>query len=113
MFPSGQWIGHFDQCGIGRQEMHDLTIMFSGDKLQGRGVDCVGAFSLTGRVLLDNRLQMLKKYDDRHHVVYLGEHNGEGAISGVWTLSSDSGTFAIRPVSGFRDDRTEIPERRF
>ena len=113
MFPSGQWTGHFDQNGRGRQVMHDLTITFRDGELIGRGWDYIGPFSLSGRVLPENRVEMVKKYEDRHSVVYLGEHDGEGTISGAWSLSGDDGTFAIRAAGGFREVLESIQERKF
>lgn len=93
--------------------MLDLTITFRGHELFGRGRDIAGSFSLSGQVLPDNRVEMLKKYDDQHHVAYLGEHDGEGGIAGAWSLSNDNGTFAIRPTGGFRSDDSDIPELKF
>ena len=113
MFPSGRWIGHFNQTGLGRCEMQDLMIFFVGDRISGSGRDAVGAFSLSGRVLPGHRIEMLKEYDNRHHVAYLGEHVGEGIITGAWSLTHDSGTFAIRPSEGFQASSQAIQKVSF
>ena len=112
MFPSGKWTGHYDQCGV-REVMEDLHFVFDGMELRGRGSDRVGPFQFTGQVLAGHRVQMMKKYENLHHVAYLGEHDGEGTISGTWSLWSDHGTFAIRPMGGFRKNSAEIKEWTF
>lgn len=113
MFPSGQWTGHWDQRGFGRQDMHDVTLTFRNDQLTGKGWDCVGQFTLSGTVLPDNKVRITKNYEGRHSVVYLGEHDGEGTISGAWALFGDNGTFALRPAGGFRGEGAPIQELRF
>ena len=107
MYESGSWDGHWDQEGLGRQEMHDLRLEFSGDRLTGSGRDCVGEFTLTGEVNANAEVQVVKKYVGRHSVVYLGRHDGEGLIHGVWALNGDNGTWAIRRRGGFR--KTDEP----
>ena len=112
MYPSGPWIGHWDQHGLGRQPMHDLTIEFEGRRLAGKGWDCVGSFTMSGAIRSNHNVRIIKKYVDRHAVLYEGQHDGEGTIFGVWALASDNGTFALRPSGGFRNSRQEIPEFR-
>lgn len=112
MFPSGKWTGHYDQYGE-REVMQDLDIRFSGDVITGAGHDRVGPFTLSGQVLPGHCVEIVKAYDGQHRVVYRGEHDGEGAIVGVWSLTMDHGTFAMRPESGFLNDRQEIPEWQF
>lgn len=112
MYPSGSWVGHWDQNGLGRQKMFDLQIKFSGNILSGEGWDCVGEFSLDGEIHPDAKVQIVKKYKNRHSVVYLGQHDGEGMIYGAWALDGDNGTFALRPESGFRKSEEPIPEFR-
>ncbi len=113
MFPSGQWTGHWDQNGMGRQDMHDLTLRFRNEQLEGEGWDCVGRFTLSGTVLPGNKVQITKKYERRHSVVYLGEHDGEGTISGAWALFGDNGTFALRPVARFHGEEAPIQDLQF
>ena len=61
----------------------------------------------------NNKVQITKKYEGRHSVVYLGEHDGEGTISGAWALSGDNGTFALRPAGGFRAEAAPIQDLLF
>lgn len=110
MYPSGDWVGHWDQNGLGRQEMRDLTISFDQSRLSGQGWDKIGQFTLTGEILADNKVQITKKYLNRHSVVYLGEHDGEGMIYGAWALAGDQGTFAMRPAGGFRSSDLPIQD---
>ena len=105
MYPSGHWVGHWDQNGLGRQAMHDLTLEFNDRHLTGSGRDCVGEFSMNGEIQADMRVQIVKKYVHRHSVVYVGEHDGEGLIFGTWALFGDHGTFAMRP-------RRRLPKER-
>lgn len=111
MYPSGEWVGHWDQNGLGRQDMHDLVIEFDGNTLSGTGWDWVGKFTLSGTIYPDANVEIVKKYVNRHSVVYRGQHDGEGTIFGVWALASDDGTFAIRPAGGFR--KTDAPIQEF
>lgn len=112
MHSSGDWIGHWDQGGLGRQDMHDLRIEFQDNRLSGTGWDCVGNFTLKGEIKPDGDVQIVKKYANRHSVVYLGRHDGEGMICGVWALELDEGTFAIRPAGGFQNSTRPILELR-
>lgn len=101
MFPSGPWRAHYDQGGV-RFEMHDVLLRFDRNQLLGEGRDTVGAFSLSGHIDAEHKLHIIKKYNNLHHVAYLGCHDGEGTISGVWSLWGDEGTFAMRPAVGFQ-----------
>ena len=97
MYPSGSWVGHWDQNGLGRQSMHDLTLRFHGSSITGEGWDCVGQFTLEGEWMDNSEVRIVKRYMGRHHVVYAGRHDGEGTLFGVWALAGDEGTFAMRP----------------
>lgn len=110
MYESGTWLGHWDQDGLGRQRMHDLRITFQGSQLHGQGSDCIGDFTMKGEVMDDAEVRIVKTYDQAHSVVYRGRHDGEGTISGVWALSGDNGTWAIRMQSGFRKSNAPITE---
>lgn len=112
MYESGTWVGHWDQNGMGRQDMHDLVIDFDGGVLRGHGWDCVGKFTLEGQVEPTAEVQIVKRYTGRHSVVYRGRHDGEGMIHGVWALDGDNGTWAIRPSGGFRKTDAPIVELR-
>lgn len=111
MYQSGTWVGHWDQVGMGRQEMNDLEIEFDRYQLNGKGWDCVGNFTLTGKVSPDSaEVLITKKYIGRHTVVYRGQHDGEGMIHGAWALFGDHGTWAIRPAGGFHKSDAPIEE---
>ena len=99
LFPSGKWLGYWDQQGVGRQEMHDLTLTFESGRVEGAGWDCVGKFRLEGEIdpTREVPVYLVKRYLDRHIVVYVGQHDGEGTIFGSWTLELDRGSFALRP----------------
>ena len=113
MFPSGKWTGHWDQNGFGRQNMHDLEFTFNGTRFSGSGHDVVGQFTMTGQVLDDQKVEIVKSYEGRHSVVYLGSHDGEGIIAGAWALWGDEGSFAMRPMVGFNADDAPIADIQF
>lgn len=116
MYSSGTWIGHWDQEGYGRQEMYDLVLNFEGNQLIGSGKDCIGSFTMTGEIMPDAEVHIVKSYVDdqtgrrRHSVVYLGRHDGEGRIHGVWALSSDNGKWAMRQATRFSKSDAPIIE---
>ena len=110
MYESGPWLGHWNQNGMGRQMMNDLVLVFEGNQITGNGWDCVGNFSYNGEVHESGEVRLVKKYDDRHSVVYFGQHDGEGTLHGVWTIESDNGTWAMRPQGGFRISDAPIGE---
>lgn len=116
MYQSGTWHGHWDQGGLGRQEMHDLHLKFDGNRLTGQGWDCVGRFTMDGEIMPDAEVHIVKCYVDdetdrrRHSVVYLGRHDGEGRIHGVWALEGDNGRWSIRMEGGFQKSDAPIEE---
>ena len=112
VYLSGSWVGHWDQNGLGRNEMHDLVIDFHDDQIRGSGWDSVGSFTLQGEILTDAQVRIVKQYRNRHQVLYLGQHDGEGTIYGDWALLGDFGTFAMRPSGGFRSSTAPIIELR-
>jgi len=82
--------------------MNDLVIRFDGQELAGKGWDCVGEFTLQGKLTEDSSVKIVKQYVGRHAVVYEGTHDGEGMIYGAWALWGDHGTFAMRAAGGFQ-----------
>ena len=113
MYPSGPWVGHWDQDGMGRQSMHDLVLEFDAHRISGQGRDCVGEFTLRGEIAPDATVSLIKQYVGRHAVVYSGQHDGEGMIFGVWVLHGDDGKFAMRPAGGFLTSDIPITETKF
>lgn len=98
-YPSGAWIGYWEQQRLGRQAMNPLHLVFEQTKIRGNGADLIGTFTLSGEVRGDASIRFVKKYDGGHAVVYHGEHDGEGTIQGIWVLEHDRGVFAIRPIA--------------
>lgn len=87
--------GWWEQDGYGRQLMHDLTMTFAGQEFVGRGIDCVGDFTLSGR-LEGNDVQIVKEYVGRHKVLYAGVQDGEGTMSGLWSIHEVGGKWLIK-----------------
>jgi hypothetical protein len=99
MFPSGAWRGYWEQQGFGRQPMHELVLRFEDGRVEGKGVDCVGRFTFSGRYDESGRVVLTKQYLRRHSVRYEGTYDGEGTIYGRWTIDPYwSGPFALSPV---------------
>jgi hypothetical protein len=97
MYPSGQWTGFWEQLGWGRQPMHDLELHFGAGVIEGRGRDCIGAFTFHGTYDVDGSVTMTKQYLGRHSVLYQGSYDGEGTVFGRWSIGKLwSGPFALR-----------------
>jgi hypothetical protein len=87
-FPSGRWTGFFLQRAIPGRHMMELQITFSKGTLAGDGRDWVGLFILRGRYnLADGKCHWVKRYLQKHDVVYNGFNEGKG-IWGVWEIPS-------------------------
>ncbi len=98
--------GWWQQAGLGRQEMEQLKISMHGKRFSGFGTDIVSDFELQGRFRTDGYVEILKQYRDRHVVVYVGQYDGEGILSGEWDISGYRGKWSIRlmrPLSAESD----------
>jgi hypothetical protein len=97
------WVGFWHQSWTGRQPMKEFELHFRPDgTISGRGIDVVGPFVFDGE--WDTRtgqVQMTKQYLKKHQVHYRGQPDGEGSITGTWTIDSsgyeDSGPFGLSP----------------
>jgi hypothetical protein len=99
MYFSGAWRGYWEQQGLGRQKMHNLVLHFDGQRVHGRGTDCIGVFVFDGEVTEGGGIAMVKRYLGAHAVLYAGQYDGEGVIFGRWSVPGiDSGNFALRPL---------------
>lgn len=77
--------GWWEQEGYGRQAMQPLTLAFVEGRIEGSGSDIVGPFHIQGRI--DGLAVMIRKrYVGRHEVIYTGEQDGEGTLSGSWQI---------------------------
>ena len=94
-FPSGKWTGFYLQPQIhyGRCWMQ-LFLRFSEGKISGEGQDIEGAFFLRGKYDLDEGEVWFQKHYRGWHVYYKGLHTRK-AISGLWHLPLDRGTFLV------------------
>ena len=88
--------GWWEQDGFGRQAMLELQIEFDDGRLRGAGVDIIGPFTLHGSIDEDGAASILKRYVGQHDVVYLGQYDGEGVISGQWDIDGYRGEWMIR-----------------
>jgi len=99
-----RWTGWWEQHGYGRQEMRELELTVGrGGYVEGRGVDCIGEFHITGELTAD-KVSLLKTYLGKHQVFYRGTNSGEG-IYGTWHTTDGrdvsgetTGPFALTPV---------------
>jgi hypothetical protein len=91
------WTGYWEQRGMGRQPMEDLSFQLAGGLIRGGGSDIIGLFTFYGRMEQDGRVLMMKQYIGRHAVAYEGQYDGEGTIFGTWSIGAwDSGDFMLR-----------------
>ncbi|MFK7737766.1 MAG: hypothetical protein AB8B50_17160 [Pirellulaceae bacterium] len=94
--------GWWQQTGFGRQMVSELKLSFQGQKLSGTGVDVIAPFDLNGTLGPDGTVEILKQYEHRHSVVYVGQYDGEGTLYGTWAIGGDRGEWSIHL------DRTRI-----
>lgn len=103
MYPSGTWIGYWHQSSVGRHPMKEFELHFRPDgTVSGRGVDMVGRFTFDGEWdRATGQVQMTKQFLGKHQVRYDGRPDGEGSITGTWTIdyfgSHDKGPFGLSP----------------
>ncbi len=97
-------IGWWEQNGMGRQAMADLVVQFSGGKIFGSGLDVVGQFTMAGAMEPGGSVRIVKQYTGRHHVVYIGNYDGEGTLFGTWLIDRLSGSWSIKLVQASDND---------
>jgi hypothetical protein len=99
MYPSGRWDGFWVQAHWGRQPMTPFTLRFADGRVTGDGRDVIGPFTFEGTYdARTGAVRMVKQYLGKHRVLYVGEPDGEGSISGTWSIGDAySGTFLLRP----------------
>lgn len=98
-FPSGPWIGFYQQGGL--QSRQRLGLTFKAGKVSGEGRDPAGHFLVSGTYQVEAGKCSLRKLYPSHTVEYDGNAEGDG-IWGRWVirLSSfvmDNGVFHIWP----------------
>jgi hypothetical protein len=109
MYPSGSWRGWWEQPRFGRQEMQAFQLRFAGGLVEGEGRDIVGRFTFHGTYDDQGGVYLVKQYIGKHQVTYMGTYDGEGTISGRWSiLDLASGPFALTPVRGQIDPNAPI-----
>ena len=88
--------GWWQQKGFGRQPMNDLKLDFRGPTIFGQGSDIIAPFTISGKVRPDGSVEIIKKYDLRHSVLYVGTYDGEGTLCGRWDIGGYQGEWSIR-----------------
>ncbi len=89
-------VGWWEQNGMGRQAMAGLTVEFCEGVIRGSGLDVVGQFTMSGAMELGGSVRIIKQYIGRHHVVYIGNYDGEGTLSGTWLIDRLAGSWSIK-----------------
>lgn len=103
MYPSGRWDGFWVQEYVGRQAMTPFTLRFADGQVTGDGRDVVGPFTFSGTYDETGAVRLVKQYftaegRERHQVLYVGRPDGEGSITGTWSIGPDyTGPFLLRP----------------
>jgi hypothetical protein len=78
-----------------------LTLSLREGRIDGEGDDIIGLFTFRGTYDKQGHVSMIKQYIGRHQVLYEGTYDGEGGISGTWSIPPYwQGPFAIRFESG-------------
>jgi hypothetical protein len=78
--------GWWEQHGLGRQPMQELTMQFAAGRVAGSGHDVVGVFTFAGTISPQGHVAMVKQYLGKHSVDYVGTYDGEGLLQGEWDL---------------------------
>jgi hypothetical protein len=95
MYPSGRWLGYWEQPVWGRQPMHELILHFGEGMVRGSGRDVIGRFTFQGQYNDMGVIVMVKQYIGKHQVLYRGQYDGEGTIYGQWSIGLSTGPFAL------------------
>lgn len=104
--------GWWEQSGYGRQLMEDLQLVYSGQQFVGSGTDCVGDFEMRGEVE-GTSVRIMKQYVDAHQVLYAGTVDGEGTMTGLWSIFGTGGRWLIKVESVIEasdDIQTIVPD---
>lgn len=88
--PYARWVGYWEQHGFGRQPMSDLQLQFHQGTITGSGWDIIGPFKFDGEYGPNGAIALVKQYLGQHPVFYRGWYDGEGTISGEWTIPRDN-----------------------
>jgi hypothetical protein len=94
--------GWWEQEGLGRQPMHELTIEFENGRLSGEGVDWVGLFVIRG-IAREDTIEIHKQYIGQHSILYRGTTQGEGVYFGDWECNGYVGgrwSICFRTIQG-------------
>lgn len=102
--------GWWEQRPFGREPMENLRLSLHDGRLEGAGTDVVGPFTFAGTITKDGAVAMQKQYLGKHSVDYFGTYDGEGVLSGQWTIPGDRGAWMIRLRRLELDDDAEIKE---
>jgi hypothetical protein len=80
--------------------MREFVLTFRDGEITGSGSDVVGRFTYAGVYdVTTGRVLMVKQYTGRHAVKYVGDPDGEGCITGTWSIGESwTGSFLLRPV---------------
>jgi len=106
--PSGRWKGYYlyGDAGLKHHMSLHLTFAING-RIDGEGIDDVGAFVITGRFdSVSSQASWVKAYTGMHDVQYAGLYC-RPSICGDWTLGPLSGGFWIWPSSLSADEFSE------
>ena len=80
--------------------MTPFTLRFERGRVTGDGRDVVGRFTFRGEYdETTGAVRLVKQYIGKHRVLYVGHPDGEGSISGTWSLGEyHTGSFLMRPA---------------
>lgn len=89
--PKYECEGWWEQAEFGRQPMEPLQLSFHNGRIQGAGNDIIAPFTISGTVTAQGVVVILKQYERRHSVDYLGHYDGEGVMAGEWQIDGYCG----------------------
>ena len=90
--------------------MEELFLSFEANRILGTGKDMVGPFTLSGTIGEGGAVVMHKHYLGQHSVQYAGIYDGEGTMSGEWSIDFDRGPWLITIRRAEANSQNDIVE---
>ncbi len=70
----------------------------------------MGSFTLSGFMEQNGRVRIKKQYTGQHHVMYIGDYDGEGTLFGTWLIDSLAGKWSIKLLHDVERRENEFEE---
>ena len=95
-----RWAGIYMQEGAETEMIFDHMNIFN-NRIEGRGSDEVGEFTINGDFKPNGQVNFVKQYIGQHSVQYAGQYDGNRIISGQWSIPSYNMSDAFELSKGY------------